>query len=70
MGKDYYAILGIAKDADEEAIKKAYRKAALMWHPDRHQNDKEIAEKKFKEISEAYEVLSDKSKRGIYDQVF
>jgi DnaJ family protein B protein 4 len=68
--KDYYSILGVKKDADEEEIKKAYRKAALKWHPDRHQNDKEVAEKKFKEISEAYEVLSDKNKRGIYDQVF
>jgi DnaJ family protein B protein 4 len=68
--KDYYAILGLKADADEEEIKKAYRKAALKWHPDRHQNDKEVAEKKFKEISEAYEVLSDKNKRVVYDQVF
>ncbi len=70
MGKDYYSILAVGKDADEDEIKKAYRKAALKWHPDRHQNDKEVAEKKFKEISEAYEVLSDKNKRQIYDQVF
>ena len=69
MGKDYYKILDVGKEADEEEIKKAYRKAALKWHPDRHQNEKEIAEKKFKEISEAYEVLSDKNKRQIYDQV-
>jgi DnaJ family protein B protein 4 len=68
--KDYYAILGLKADADEEEIKKAYRKAALKWHPDRHQSDKEVAEKKFKEISEAYEVLSDKNKRVVYDQVF
>ncbi|CAG8765198.1 3333_t:CDS:2, partial [Racocetra fulgida] len=60
MGKDYYKILGVDKNADEEELKKAYRK---------HQGsaDKEAAEKKFKEISEAYEVLSDKNKRQIYD---
>ncbi|CAG8452449.1 21410_t:CDS:2 [Cetraspora pellucida] len=69
MGKDYYKILGVDKNADEEELKKAYRKLALKWHPDRHQGsaDKEAAEKKFKEISEAYEVLSDKNKRQIYD---
>ncbi|KAJ3127541.1 hypothetical protein HK098_006219 [Nowakowskiella sp. JEL0407] len=67
-GKDYYAILGIAKDADDEAIRKAYRKQALKWHPDRNLDQKETAEKKFKEVSEAYEVLSDKNKRTIYDQ--
>ncbi|KAF0473741.1 dnaJ-like subfamily B member 13-like [Gigaspora margarita] len=69
MGKDYYKILGVDKNADDEELKKAYRKLALKWHPDRHQGsaDKESAEKKFKEISEAYEVLSDKNKRQIYD---
>ncbi|CAG8756988.1 1732_t:CDS:2 [Dentiscutata erythropus] len=69
MGKDYYKILGVNKTADDEELKKAYRKLALKWHPDRHQGsaDKEAAEKKFKEISEAYEVLSDKNKRQIYD---
>ncbi len=62
--------IGIPKEADDDAIKKAYRKAALKWHPDRHQDDtnKTAAEKKFKEASEAYEVLSDKNKRAVYDQ--
>jgi DnaJ homolog subfamily B member 4 len=68
MGKDYYSILGISKDADEDAVKKAYRKEALKWHPDRNPNDKETADRKFKEIAEAYEVLSDKNKRAVYDQ--
>lgn len=68
-GKDYYAILGVSKKADDDEIKKAYRKAALKWHPDRNPDNKVVAEAKFKEISEAYEVLSDKQKRNIYDQV-
>jgi len=67
-GKDYYSILGISRDADEEAIKSAYKKQALKWHPDRNLDKKEEAEKKFKELAEAYEVLSDKQKRTIYDQ--
>lgn len=67
MGADYYARLGVDKKADEETIKKAYRKLALKWHPDRNQGNKEEADKKFKEISEAYEVLSDKNKRQVYD---
>ncbi|CAG8435580.1 3697_t:CDS:2 [Ambispora gerdemannii] len=69
MGKDYYKILEVDKNADDEALKKTYKKLALKWHPDRHKNDsdKETAERKFKEISEAYEVLSDKDKRQIYD---
>ena len=69
MGKDYYAILGVARDADDEAIKRAYRKQAMRHHPDRNPSNKEAAEAKFKEISEAYEVLSDKQKRAIFDQV-
>jgi len=68
MGKDYYQILGISRDADEETIKKAYRKLALKWHPDRNLDHKDVAERRFKELSEAYEVLSDKQKRTIYDQ--
>lgn len=64
---DYYARLGIDKKADDETIKKAYRKLALKWHPDRNPDNKEEADMKFKEISEAYEVLSDKEKRQIYD---
>ncbi|RKO89693.1 hypothetical protein BDK51DRAFT_35685 [Blyttiomyces helicus] len=67
-GKDYYKILGIDKSADDDAIKKAYRKQALKWHPDRNPDNKEVSEKRFKEVSEAYEVLSDKDKRTIYDQ--
>ncbi|XP_040216581.1 dnaJ homolog subfamily B member 4 [Rana temporaria] len=66
MGKDYYSILGIEKGASEEDIKKAYRKQALKWHPDK--NKSAHAEEKFKEIAEAYEVLSDPKKREIYDQ--
>ncbi|CAG8615657.1 7466_t:CDS:2 [Paraglomus occultum] len=68
MGQDYYKILGVSKDADDDALKKAYRKLALKWHPDKNKEaNREEAEKKFKEISEAYEVLSDKNKRQIYD---
>ncbi|XP_067386780.1 dnaJ homolog subfamily B member 4 isoform X2 [Emydura macquarii macquarii] len=66
MGKDYYSILGIEKGASEEDIKKAYRKQALKWHPDK--NKSPHAEEKFKEVAEAYEVLSDPKKRDIYDQ--
>lgn len=66
MGKDYYKTLGISKGATEEDIKKAYRKQALKWHPDK--NKSAAAEEKFKEIAEAYEVLSDPKKREIYDQ--
>ncbi|KAI9493605.1 hypothetical protein BDB00DRAFT_763444 [Zychaea mexicana] len=68
MGKDYYAILGVSKDAEEDAIKKAYRKQALKWHPDRNKDKPEEAKKKFQEVGEAFEVLSDKNKRTIYDQ--
>ena len=64
---DYYQILGINKQATENEIKKAYRKQALKYHPDRNPNNPE-AEKKFKEVSEAYEVLSDANKKQIYDQ--
>lgn len=65
---DYYDILGVSKSATPDEIKKAYRKAALEWHPDRHKDDKENAEKKFKEINEAYQVLSDPQKKSAYDQ--
>lgn len=67
--QDYYEVLGVPRDATDEAIKKAYRKLALKWHPDQHQGDsQESAEAKFKQISEAYEVLSDVEKRKKYDR--
>jgi DnaJ-class molecular chaperone len=65
--KDYYAALGVARGATEDEIKKAYRKLAMQYHPDRNKGDKK-AEEKFKEISEAYAVLSDKEKRAQFDQ--
>ncbi len=65
--RDYYEILGIDKSASEEEIKKAYRKMAFKYHPDRNPDDKD-AEEKFKEISEAYQVLSDSNKRAMYDR--
>jgi len=65
--RDYYEILGVAKTASQEEIKKAYRKLALQYHPDRNPNNKE-AEGKFREATEAYEVLSDENKRRQYDQ--
>ena len=65
--RDYYEILGVAKGASAEEIKKAYRKVALKYHPDRNQGDK-AAEEKFKEAAEAYEVLSDENKKARYDQ--
>ena len=65
--KDYYAALGVARGATEDEIKKAYRKLAMQYHPDRNKGDKK-AEEKFKDISEAYAVLSDKEKRAQFDQ--
>ena len=65
--KDYYEILGIAKTAAVEEIKSAYRKSALKWHPDRNPENKEEAEVRFRECTEAYSVLSDSQKRQIYD---
>ena len=65
--RDYYEVLGVQKSASADEIKKAYRKAAMKYHPDRNPGDKE-AEAKFKEVGEAYEVLSDDSKRQRYDQ--
>ena len=64
---DYYAILGVKKDATEAEIRKAYRKLALKWHPDKNPDNKKEAEEKFKKINEAYSVLSDKNKRNQYD---
>src|SRR4030042_4667578 len=64
---DYYDIFGVTKNASADEIKKAYRKQALEWHPDRHKDDKEAAEKRFKEINEAYQVLSNPQKKAAYD---
>src|SRR3989304_565725 len=65
--RDYYDVLGVNRDADDEAIKKAYRKLAMKHHPDRNPEDKS-SEAKFKEAKEAYEVLTDARKRAAYDQ--
>lgn len=64
--RDYYEVLGVARDADAEAVKKAYRRLALEHHPDRNGGSKE-SEEKFKEATEAYEVLRDAEKRAAYD---
>jgi DnaJ-class molecular chaperone len=65
--RDYYEVLGLARDASEADVKKAYRKLARQYHPDRNPGDKS-AESRFKEVQEAYDVLSDKAKRSQYDQ--
>jgi DnaJ-class molecular chaperone len=65
---DYYKILGVNKEATDAEIKKAYRKLALKWHPDKNPNNRQEAEEKFKKINEAYSVLSDKDKRRQYDR--
>ena len=67
MAEDYYNILGVNKKASADEIKKAYRKLAVKWHPDKNPNNKAAAEEKFKKISEAYAVLSDEEKRKNYD---
>ncbi|PWN28382.1 DnaJ-domain-containing protein [Jaminaea rosea] len=67
MGKDYYKILGVSKDCTDDDLKKAYKKAALKHHPDRNKDKGEEAHKKFQEVGEAFEVLSDKNKRAVYD---
>ncbi|HEY9067548.1 MAG TPA: DnaJ domain-containing protein, partial [Burkholderiaceae bacterium] len=67
--RDYYDVLGVAKNASEDDIKKAYRKLAMKHHPDRNQGDgAKKAEEKFKEAKEAYEMLTDPQKRAAYDQ--
>ena len=65
--RDYYEVLGVERNADEAALKKAYRRLAMKFHPDRNPDNAE-AEERFKEAKEAYEVLSDSGKRGAYDQ--
>ena len=67
MPRDYYEVLGVPKTAADEEIKKAYRKLARQYHPDRNPGDKQ-AETHFKEIQDAYDVLSDKQKREQYDR--
>eukprot|EP00672_Neobodo_designis_P028046 CAMPEP_0174835730 /NCGR_PEP_ID=MMETSP1114-20130205/5563_1 /TAXON_ID=312471 /ORGANISM="Neobodo designis, Strain CCAP 1951/1" /LENGTH=358 /DNA_ID=CAMNT_0016069683 /DNA_START=103 /DNA_END=1179 /DNA_ORIENTATION=- len=68
MGKDYYAILGVPRDASASQIKKAYHMLALKYHPDKNPDSREEAEKKFKEVSEAYDVLGDEKKKQAYDR--
>ena len=65
--KDYYEILGVSKEATPDEIRKSYKKLAIKWHPDKHVEDKKEAEEKFKEIAEAYSVLSDPDKKKEYD---
>src|SRR5436305_252893 len=67
MAKDFYEVLGVGRKAEQKDIKSAYRKLARKYHPDVNPSDK-AAEAKFKEVSEAYEVLSDPEKRKMYDQ--
>uniref|UniRef100_A0ACD5VXN9 Uncharacterized protein n=1 Tax=Avena sativa TaxID=4498 RepID=A0ACD5VXN9_AVESA len=69
MGVDYYKVLGVDRGASDDDLKKAYRKLAMRWHPDKNPTNKKEAEAKFKQISEAYEVLSDSQKRKVYDQL-
>ena len=67
MSKNYYNILEVSKNASQNDIKKAYKKLAIKWHPDKNTDNKNEAEEKFKEISEAYQTLSDDNKRKEYD---
>jgi DnaJ family protein B protein 6 len=66
--RDYYEVLGMKKDCTNDDVKKAFRKLAVKWHPDKNPNNKEEATEMFKELSEAYEILSDDSKRKKYDK--
>ena len=68
MSEDYYSILEVSRNADASELKKAYRKLAIKWHPDKNKGDSS-AEEKFKKISEAYDVLSDEKKRSQYDSM-
>uniref|UniRef100_A0A663EN08 DnaJ heat shock protein family (Hsp40) member B8 n=1 Tax=Aquila chrysaetos chrysaetos TaxID=223781 RepID=A0A663EN08_AQUCH len=65
---DYYKVLGLQKSASQDDVKKSYRKLALKWHPDKNPSNKVEAEKQFKAVAEAYEVLSDPQKRLLYDR--
>ena len=66
--RDYYAVLGVDRNANDDQLKKAYRKMAVKWHPDKNQDNTEKAEAMFKEVGEAYDVLSDSNKRALYDK--
>jgi DnaJ-class molecular chaperone len=68
MGKDFYAILGVSRTADAAELKKAYRKLAMKWHPDKNPDNVAVAQAKFQEVSEAYDVLSDPKKRDLFDK--
>ncbi|MGB1024985.1 MAG: DnaJ domain-containing protein, partial [Rhodospirillaceae bacterium] len=65
--RDYYEVLGVGKDADADTLKRAYRKLAMQYHPDRNPDSAE-AEAKFREVGEAYEILKDEQKRSAYDR--
>uniref|UniRef100_A0A2I3M2V6 J domain-containing protein n=1 Tax=Papio anubis TaxID=9555 RepID=A0A2I3M2V6_PAPAN len=65
---DYYEVLGVPRQASTEAIKRAYRKLALKWHPDKNPEKKEEAERRFKQVAETYEVLSEAKKHDVYDR--
>mmetsp|Transcript_56530 Transcript_56530/g.120246 ORF Transcript_56530/g.120246 Transcript_56530/m.120246 type:complete len:210 (-) Transcript_56530:1300-1929(-) len=66
--EDYYVVLGVSRSASDDEIKKAYRKAALKWHPDKNPDNKDEAEMQFKAVSEAYQILSDPKQRVAYDR--
>ncbi|EKX41806.1 hypothetical protein GUITHDRAFT_74529 [Guillardia theta CCMP2712] len=68
MPRDYYEVLGVQKSAEKRDIEKAYKKLALKWHPDKNPDRPQHAEKMFKEINEAYQILTDDQKRARYDQ--
>ena len=68
FAEDYYAALGLKRGADENAIKKAFKKLAIKYHPDKNKDDPEGAKQRFQKIANAYEVLSDPEKRSVYDE--
>src|SRR5262245_14269393 len=68
MKRDCYEVLGVSRSADEDELKKAYRKLAHKWHPDKNPDSRKEAEERFKEISESYQILSDPQRRAQYDR--